>query len=64
MEVIDLKKQPKNSRFYSFVLFKKPLGHMKSHEKESIHPTALFPNISSHEDETKFIVFDLQLEEE
>ena len=28
-------------------------GHMKSHEKESIHPIALSPNISSLEDEPK-----------
>ena len=27
---------------------------MKGHEKESIHPIALSPNISSLEDETKF----------
>ena len=32
-------------------------GHMKSHEKESIHPIALSPNISSLEVETKISSF-------
>ena len=45
-----LKKQAKNSRFYSLVSF---TNHMKSHEKASIHPIVLSPNIFSLEDETK-----------
>ena len=32
-------------------------SHVKSHEKESIHPIALSPNISSLEDETKKSLF-------
>ena len=50
MKVINLKKQAKNSRFIHWYCLQ---GHMKSHEKESIHPIALSPNISSLENETK-----------
>ena len=53
MKVINQKKQPNNSRFCSLVSFTK----LKSHEKENIHPTALSPNISSLEDETKISSF-------
>ena len=50
MKVIDLKKQAKNSRFYSLVLFTTP--HEKPWERK-LHPIALSPNIFSLEDETK-----------
>ena len=48
-EVINLKKQPKNSRFYSLVSF------TKSHEKpwKRKHSSYVSPNISSLEDKTK-----------
>ena len=49
MIVIYLKKQRKNSRFYSLVSFTKP--HEKPWKKK--HSSNLSPNISSLEDETK-----------
>ena len=51
MKVVNLKKPPKDSRFY-FLLYSLQ-SHMKIHEKESIHPIALFLNISSLEVQTK-----------
>ena len=42
-----------SKKFQDFVQFYRLQGHMKSHEKESIHPIALSPNISPFEDETK-----------
>ena len=49
MIIIYLKKQPKNSRFYSLVSFTKP--HEKPWKRK--HSSNLSPNISSLEDETK-----------
>ena len=63
--IINLKKQPKNSRFFHWYCLQR---YMKSHEKESIHPISLSCNVSQHffnwELNQKFIIFDLQLEEE
>ena len=72
MKVINLKKQPKNSKFYSLVSFTKPPEICwKAMEKKAFiwllcwdHLIALSPNISSLKDETKSHNFDLQWEEE
>ena len=60
MKVIDLKKEPKNSRLNWYSL----QSHMKSHEKKSIHPIALPSSVSTNissesslEDETKSLSF-------
>ena len=42
-----------NQRIQDFIHWYHSQSHMKSHEKESIHPIALSPNISSVENETK-----------
>ena len=56
MKIINLKRQPKISRFYHWYCLQ---SHMKGDEKESlsIHLIALSPNISSLEDETKSSLF-------
>ena len=53
MKVINLKKPPK--RIQDFIHWYHLQSHMNSHEKESIHPISLSPNISSLEEFDHFL---------